>query len=44
MFIENHTTALVGGDLEDHLVPTPLPWAGTTPTSLGCPGPHPACP
>jgi len=26
----------VGGDLKDHLVPTPLPWAGTPSTRQGC--------
>jgi len=25
-----------GRDLKDHLVPTPLPWAGTSSTRSGC--------
>ena len=29
----------VGGDLKDHLVPTPLPQAGLSATSSGCRGP-----
>ena len=33
----------VGRDLKDHLVPTPLPWAGTSPTRPGCSELHPAC-
>lgn len=28
-----------GRDLKDHPAPTPLPWAGTPPSSSGCPGP-----
>jgi len=26
---QNHGMVWVRGDLKDHLVPTPLPWAGT---------------
>ena len=32
----NHRMVWVGRDLKDHLVPTPLPWAGTSSTSPGC--------
>jgi len=31
-------------DLKDHLVPTPLPWAGTPSTRPGCSKPHPTQP
>jgi len=34
----------VGRDLKDHLVPTPLPWAGTPSTRPGCSKPHPTWP
>jgi len=34
----------VGRDLIDHLVPTPLPWAGTRSTRPGCSKPCPAWP
>ena len=34
----------VGRDLKDHLVPTPLPWAGTPSTRPGCSKSHPAWP
>jgi len=32
----NHRMVWVGRDLTDHLVPTPLLWAGTPSTSPGC--------
>ena len=28
---QNHSVVWVGRELKDHLVPTPLPWAGTLP-------------
>jgi len=34
----------VGRDLKDHLVPTPLPSAGTSSTRPGCSELHPAWP
>jgi len=34
----------VGRDLEDHLVPTPLPGARTPSTRPGCSKPHPTWP
>jgi len=34
----------VGRDLVGHLVPIPLPWAGTPSTRPGCSKPHPAWP
>jgi len=34
----------VGRDLKDHLVPIPLPWAGTSSTRPGCSQLHPAWP
>ena len=34
----------VGSDITDHLVPTPLPWAGTPSTRPGCSKPHPTWP
>jgi len=34
----------VGRDLKDHLVPTPLTWAGTPSTRSGFSKPHPAWP
>ncbi|GAB0189020.1 centromere protein C [Grus japonensis] len=37
----NHRMVWVGRDLKDHLVPTPLPWAGTPSTRPRCPKPHP---
>jgi len=33
-----------GKDLIDHLVPTPLPWAGTPSTRPGCSKPRPSWP
>jgi len=33
----------VGRDLIDHLVPVPLPGAGTPSTRPGCSKPHPTC-
>ena len=33
-----------GRNLKDHLVPTPLPWAGTLSTIPGCSKPCPSCP
>ena len=41
---ENHRMIKVGRDLEDHLVPTTLPWAGTFSTRPGCSELHPAWP
>jgi len=41
---QNHRMVWVGRDLKDHLIPTPLPWAGTSSTRPGCPKPHPAWP
>ncbi|XP_075271359.1 proteasomal ATPase-associated factor 1-like isoform X1 [Opisthocomus hoazin] len=37
----NNRMVWVGRDLKAHLVPTPLPSAGTSSTSLGCPELHP---
>ena len=37
---ENHGMVWVGRDLKDHLVPPPLPWAGTPSTRPGCSKPH----
>jgi len=37
----NHRMNWVGRDIIDHLVPTPLPWAGTTSTRSGYSKPHP---
>jgi len=34
----------VGRDLIDHLISTPLPWAGTPSTRPGCSKPHPMWP
>jgi len=34
----------VGTDLTDHLVPTPLPWAGTPSTTPCCSKPQPTWP
>jgi len=34
----------IGRELTDHLVPTPLPWAGTPSTRPGCSKPCPAWP
>ena len=34
----------VGRNLKDHLVPTPLPWTGTSSTRPGCSEPHPTWP
>jgi len=34
----------VGRDLKDDLGTSLLPWAGTPPTTSGCPKPHPAWP
>jgi len=34
----------VGRDLKDHLVPTPMPWAGTPSTRPGCSELHPTWP
>ena len=34
----------VGRDHKDHLVPNPLPWAGTSSTRPGCSKPHPTWP
>jgi len=31
----------IGRDLKYHLVPNPLPWAGTSSTRPGCSKPHP---
>ena len=33
---QNHRMVLVGRDLKVYLVPTTLPWAGTSPTGAGC--------
>jgi len=33
--------AWVGRDLKDHVVPSPLPWAGTPSTRPVCSKPHP---
>lgn len=37
----NHRTAWVGMDLDDHLAPAPLPWAGMPLTVEGSTGPVP---
>jgi len=34
----------VGRNLEDHLIPNSLTWAGTPATRPGCSEPHPAWP
>jgi len=34
----------LGRDLIDHLVPAPLPWAGTPCVRPGCSKPHPKPP
>jgi len=34
----------VGRDLTDHVVPTPLPWAGTPSARPGCSKLHPTWP
>jgi len=39
---KNNRMAYFGGDLKNHLAPTPLPWTGLPPTTSDCPGPHPA--
>jgi len=41
---ENHRMVCVGRDLIDHLVTTPLPWAGTPSTTSGYSKPHPTWP
>ena len=41
---QDHRMERVGRDLEDHLVPTPLPWAGTSSTGPGCSELHPTWP
>ena len=38
---QNHSMVRVGRDLKDHLLPTPLPWAGTSSTRPGCSELHP---
>jgi len=38
----HHRMAWVEKVLEDHLVSSPLPWAGRPTTRLGCPELHPA--
>ena len=40
----NHTMVWVGSDFKDHLVPTPLPWAGTPSARPGCSKLHPTWP
>jgi len=40
----NHTTVLVGRDLNDHLVASPLPWTGPSSTRTGCSKPRPTWP
>jgi len=40
----SHRVVWVGRDLKDHLIPTPLPWAGTPSTRPGCSEPHPTWP
>ena len=40
----NHRMVWVGRDLKHHLVPTPLPWAGTLSTRPGCSELHPTWP
>jgi len=44
MELQNHRKVWVGRDLKDHLLPTPLPWAGTPCTRPGCSEPHPTWP
>jgi len=41
---QNHRMVWVGHDLIDHLIPTPLPRAGTPSTSPGCSEPRPTWP
>jgi len=41
---QNHRMVWVGKDLKDHLVPTPLPGAGTSSTRPGCSEFHPTWP
>jgi len=41
---ENHIMVWVGRDLKDHLLPAPLPWAGTPCTRPGCSELHPTWP
>lgn len=41
---ESHKMVWAGRDTKDHLVPTPLPWAGTPSTRLGHSKPHPVWP
>ena len=41
---ENHRMAWLEKDLKDHLVSTPLLYAGSWTTRPGCPEPHPAWP
>jgi len=41
-FSWNHGMAWVEKDHNDHLVSTPLRWAGSPTTRPGCPAPHPA--
>ena len=41
---EQYAVRRVRRDRKDHLVPTPLPWAGTPSTRPGCSKPHPAWP
>jgi len=38
---QNHRIVWARRDFTDHLVPTPLPWAGTPSTRPGCSKPHP---
>jgi len=40
----NHTMVWVRMDIKDHLLPTTLPWAGTTSTGPGCSKPSPVWP
>lgn len=39
-----HRVVWVVRDLKDHLIPTPMTWAGMPPTRPGCPGPHQTLP
>jgi len=41
---QNHSMFGLGKDLKDHLVPTLLPWAGTSSTRPGCSELHSAWP
>jgi len=41
---QDHQMVWVGRDLKHHLVPGPLPWAGTPFTTPGCSKPHPTWP